>query len=214
VAEEASSPGAQAIVVADASPIRSIADLKGKKVAVTKGAGSHYLLLSALARNGLTFKDIKPAYLSAADGRAALVSGNVDAWVAWDPFLSSAQRGSGVRIVADGEGLASYKRYYLASEPFAAKRPDVLAVLFAKLQETGAWVKTHPKEAAEILVPQWKIDAETIEQANARRTYRVGPIAPDSLSEQQRIADAFQAEGLIPVKVDAAAAKTWSAPSR
>jgi sulfonate transport system substrate-binding protein len=214
VAEEAASPGAQAIVVAASSPIQAVADLKGKKVAVTKGAGSHYLLLAALTRNGLTFKDIKPAYLSAADGRAALVSGNVDAWVAWDPFLSSAQRASGVRIVADGEGLASYKRYYLASDAFAAKRADVLTVVFAKLQETGTWVKAHPKEAAEILAPQWKIDAETIEQANARRTYRVGRIAPDSLSEQQRIADAFQAEGLIPVKVDASTAKTWAPPGR
>ncbi len=58
VAEEAPSPTAQAILVADASPIRTVADLKAKRVAVTKGAGSHFLLLAALAGTGLTFRDI------------------------------------------------------------------------------------------------------------------------------------------------------------
>ena len=66
------------------SPIRTVADLKGKKVAVTKGAGSHFLLLAALAKAGLSFKDISPAYLTPADGRTAFIGGNVDAWVAWD----------------------------------------------------------------------------------------------------------------------------------
>src|SRR5882757_7284727 len=116
VAEEAASPSAQAILVPKDSPIKSLADLKGRKVAVTKGAGSHFLLLAVLAKAGLTFKDITPAYLTPADGRAAFVSGNVDAWVAWDPFLTSASRQTGGRILADGSnGLANYKRYYVAS---------------------------------------------------------------------------------------------------
>ena len=114
IAEEAASPSAQAILVGAESPIRTVADLKGKKVAVTKGAGSHFLLLAALAKSGLSFKDISPAYLTPADGRAAFIGGNVDAWVAWDPFLTSAQRQSNARVLSDGSnGLASYKRYYL-----------------------------------------------------------------------------------------------------
>src|ERR1700742_204881 len=102
VAEEAASPSAQAILVPKDSPVKTLADLRGKKVAVTKGAGSHFLLLAALAKSGLTFKDITPAYLTPADGRAAFVSNNVDAWVAWDPFLTSASRQSGARILSDG----------------------------------------------------------------------------------------------------------------
>lgn len=213
VAEEAPSPSAQAILVGKDSAIQSVADLKGKKVAVTKGSGSHYLLLAALATKGLGFKDITPAYLSAADGRAALVSGNVDAWATWDPFLASAQHSSGARILADGTGLASYKRYYLASEPFTDKHADALAVVFAKLKETGAWVKAHPKEAADALAPIWGIEAETIQQANSRRSYQVGPVSKDSLSEQQKIADTFQAEHVIPFKVDTTAVRIW-APAR
>ena len=85
VAEEAPSPAAQAILVPADSAIKTVADLKGKKVAVTKGAGSHYLLVAALAKAGLSAKDITPAFLTPADGRAAFVSRNVDAWVAWTP---------------------------------------------------------------------------------------------------------------------------------
>ena len=213
VAEEAASPTAQAILVPKGSTLQGIEALRGKKVAVTKGAGSHYLLLAALASKQMGFKDITPAYLTPADGRAALVSGNVDAWVAWDPFLSSAERASGARILVDGTGLAAYKRYYLASEAFTDKHADALAVVFAKLKEAGLWTKSHPKEAADLLAPLWGIDTDTITQANARRTYQIGPVSRDGLGEQQRIADAFLAERIIPFKVDAGAARVWAPPA-
>jgi sulfonate transport system substrate-binding protein len=211
VAEESASPSAQAILVGADSPIKSLGELKGKKVAVTKGAGSHFLLLAALAKAGLSFKDIAPAYLTPADGRAAFVSNNVDAWVAWDPFLTSARRQSNARILADGgNGLASYKRYYLSSASFADRRSDVLNVIFAKLGETGQWVKAHPKDAAALLAGLWGIDAATVEEANSHRSYQVGPVTVAGLTEQQRIADAFLAEGLIPAKVKTDEVKIWS----
>jgi sulfonate transport system substrate-binding protein len=211
VAEEAASPSAQAILVPQASPIKTLADLKDKKVAVTKGAGSHFLLLASLTKAGLTFKDITPAYLAPADGRAAFVSNNVDAWVAWDPFLTSALRQSGGHILTDGSnGLASYKRYYVASADYADKHSGVLNVIFGKLAETGKWVKEHPKDAATLLAGLWGIDAATVEEANSHRSYLVGPVTVPGLSEQQRIADAFFAEKLIPKKVDAADVKIWT----
>jgi sulfonate transport system substrate-binding protein len=211
IAEEAASPAAQAILVSAESPLKTLADLKGKKVAVTKGAGSHFLLLAALGKAGLTFKDISPAYLPPADGRIAFVGGNVDAWVAWDPFLTSAQRQSNARVLADGSnGLASYKRYYLSSAAYADRRSDVLNVIFRKLDETGKWVKTQPKDAAKLLSGLWGIDAATVEEANSHRSYKVGAVTTAGLSEQQQIANAFFAEGLIPVKVNAADAKIWA----
>lgn len=211
VAEEAASPSAQAILLPKDSAIKAASDLKGRKIAVTKGAGSHFLLLAVLAKAGLTFKDITPAYLTPADGRAAFVSGNVDAWVAWDPFLTSAQRQSEAHILTDGSnGLASYKRYYLASAAFAEKRGDALNVIFAKLVETGTWAKTNPKEAATLLAGLWGIDAATVEEANSHRSYKVGAVTPAGLSEQQRIADTFAAEGLLPRKVDTSDIKIWA----
>jgi sulfonate transport system substrate-binding protein len=211
IAEEAASPSAQAILVGAESPIKTLADLRGKKVAVTKGAGSHFLLLAALAKSGLSFKDISPAYLTPADGRAAFIGGNVDAWVAWDPFLTSAQRQSNARVLSDGSnGLASYKRYYLSSAAFADRRGDVLNVIFGKLDETGKWVKAHPKEAATLLAGLWGIDAVTVEEANSHRSYKIGVVTAPGLSEQQRIADSFFAEGLLPVKVNAGDANIWT----
>lgn len=210
VAEETASPAAQAIVVPANSPIKTVADLRGKKIAVTKGAGSHYLLLAALKDAGVTFKDISPAYLTVADGRAALVSNNVDAWVAWDPFLTIAQRQSGARVLADGKNLASYKRYYLASENYAKVRSDVLKAFYGKLDETGRWVNTNPKAAAALLSGLWSIDAETVEQALKNRTHRVGHVTRDGLVEQQKIADAFVTEGVLPKKVDTTDVVIWN----
>jgi len=169
------------------------------------------LLLAALAKAGLSFKDISPAYLAPADGRTAFIGGNVDAWVSWDPFLTSAQRQSNARVLSDGSnGLASYKRYYLSSAAFADRRGDVLNAIFGKLDETGKWVKAHPKEAATLLAALWGIDAATVEEANSHRSYKVGVVTAPGLSEQQRIADAFFAEKLLPVKVDAGAAQIWT----
>lgn len=209
-AEETASPRAQAIVVSADSPIKSLADLKGKKVAVAKGAGSHYLLLVALRSGGVRLKDISPAYLTAADGQAALVSRNVDAWVAWDPYLTIVQRQSGAKILADGVNLANYKRYYLASDKFAQARGDALRLFYQKLEETGRWTKANPKQAASLLADIWKIDAGIVEQSLSNRTLKVGIVTAEGLSEQQQIADAFVEEGVLPKKIDAKDVKIWA----
>lgn len=209
-AQEAPSPAAQAILVRGDAPLRGLADLRGKKVAVTKAAGSHYLLLAALASAGLKFSDIQPAYLTPADGRAAFENGKVDAWVTWEPFLSGAQRQLSTRTLADGDKLAAYQRYYLTSERFAKEHPQVLEVVFAELVKAGDWLRTNPREAARILAPLWgNLDPAIVEQANGRRSYRVRPVQAESLAEQQKIADAFFAEGLLPKRVDARDVSIW-----
>lgn len=203
VAQEAPSPTAQAIVVRADSPLGTLSDLKGRKIGVAKGSGGHYLLLAALDKAGISLKDVEVAYLTPADGRAAFEKGAIDAWVTWDPFFAAAQRQAGVRVLADGTGIASYQRYYLASTKFAQARPDVLRVIYAALDKAGKWVKRNPRDAAELLAPVWGLDVATIEQANARRSYEVRPIVTTGLGEQQRIADAFFAEKLLPRRVDA-----------
>ena len=208
-ASEAPSPQAQAIVVKPGSATRSLAQLKGQKVAFAKGAGAHYLLLEALARAGLSIKDIEPAYLSPADGRAAFENGSVAAWVIWDPFLAAVQRQAGARVLQDGEGLSNYRRFYLAATPFAQKHGDVLAAVYAELQSAGLWIKANPALAAAGYGPLIGLDAATVEAANARRSYRVQAVDAESLAEQQRIADAFTAAGIIPRKVLVADSPVW-----
>ncbi|UUY09296.1 aliphatic sulfonate ABC transporter substrate-binding protein [Pseudomonas sp. J452] len=209
-AQEAPSPAAQAIIVRNDSPLHSLSELKGKKVAVTKAAGSHYLLLAALAKAGLQFSDIQPAYLTPADGRAAFENGKVDAWVTWEPFLSSAQRQLPTRTLADGQQLASYQRYYLTSTAFAKAHPQVLQLVFNELVKTGEWLRAHPAEAAKVLGPLWgNLDPAIVEQANQRRSYQVRSVQAANLGEQQKIADAFFAEGLLPKAVDASQVAIW-----
>ncbi len=206
---ETPSPQAQAIVVRKDSQITSLAQLKGQKVAFAKGAGAHFLLLEALAQNGLSIKDIEPAYLSPADGRAAFENGAVAAWVIWDPFLAAVQRQSSARILLDGSKVAAYRRFYLAATPFVQRRADVVAAVYAELQRAGEWIKANPGPAAEWHAPFVGLDAPTVEVANLRRTYRIQPVDADALGEQQRIADAFTQAQIIPRKVIISESPVW-----
>lgn len=206
---ETPSPTAQAVVVPRDSPLTSIAQLKGHRVAFAKGAGAHYLLLEALARNGLSMRDIESAYLTPADARAAFERGNVSAWVIWDPFLAAAQRQAQARVLADGTGLASYRRFYLAASDFARRRADVMATVFDALAQAGDWVKANPAAAAEWHAPLIGLDAATVEIANRRRSYRLQAVDAPALDEQQRIADAFHAQQIIQRKVVVSASPVW-----
>ena len=209
-AREEPSPNAQAILVPQNSPLKTLSDLKGKRIAVTKAAGSHYLLIVALAKAHLTFKDITPAYLTPADGLAAFETGQVDAWVTWEPFVASAQRQQHARVLVEGQGFANYQRYYLASSAYTKQHPEILNLIYRQLEQTGVWIKAHPAEAAKLLGPLWgNMDVATVEQANGHRTYAVKPVTRDSLGEQQRIADAFFAAGLLPKAIDARAVAVW-----
>jgi sulfonate transport system substrate-binding protein len=210
VAAESPSPAAQAILVKPDSALHSFADLKGKKIAVAKASGSHYLLLAALAKANLSLKDIQPAFLSPADGRAAFEKGAVDAWVVWDPYVAAAEKQSNVRILASGKDIATYQRYYLAATSFAAARPDVVKIVFAKLKETGEWAKKNPDEAARILAPVWGLDESVVLRANDRRTYAVHAVTLENLADTQKIADAFYAERALPKTVTTRDAPIWS----
>lgn len=213
VARETPSPDAEAILVPQNSPIKTLSDLKGKRIAVTKGAGVHYLLIAALQSVGLRINDVQPAYLTPADGRAAFASGNVDAWVTWDPFLASVERQDKVRTLTTARGLAGYQRYYLATPAFARDHDAVLRDVYRTLRETGQWVRTNPREAAAQLSPVWGLDVATVEAANKRRSYDVQPVVREAVAEQQRIADVFTQAGLLPKRIDAADATIWQAPA-
>jgi sulfonate transport system substrate-binding protein len=212
--QETPSPEAQAILVAKDSPLKTVVDLKGKKIAVAKAAGSHYLLLESLEKAELKWKDIEPAYLQPADGRAAFERGAVDAWVVWEPFVAAVQKASEARVLVDGRyANVGYRRYYLAATPYAKRRPDVLGIVVAELRKAGEWVKRNPKEAAEFHAPLIGLDATTVAAANARRSLDVRPVDDKALAEQQKIADAFTAQNLLPKKIVVRDNPIW-APAR
>ncbi len=192
-------PKAEAIVVPKDSLLKSVADLKGKKVALNKGSNVHYLLVRALEKAGLKYADIQPVFLAPADARAAFEKGAVDAWAIWDPFLSAAEKQLGVRQLADGRGgVANNYLHYLGERRFAERRPDVIKALFDDSAEQGRRIKANLKQAAAIIGPLQGLDVEIVESALRRYQFGVAPVTDAIAAEQQRIADVFFELKLIP----------------
>ncbi len=202
IGNDPASPEAEAIVVAKDSPLKTVADLKGRKVVLNKGSNVHYLLVRALEKAGLKYTDIQPVFLAPADARAAFEKGAVDAWAIWDPFLSAAEKQLGVRKLADGRGgVANNYQYYLAERRFTERRADVIKVLFDDAVEQGRWIKANLKQAAVIIAPIQGLDTDIVESALRRYQFAVAPVSDSIAAEQQRIADVFHDLKLIPKPV-------------
>lgn len=192
-------PRAEAILVTKDSPIQSVADLKGKKVALNKGSNVHYLLVKQLEKHGLKFSDIQPVYLAPADGRAAFESKNVDAWVIWDPFQAAAEKATGARVLADGTGgVVNNYQYYLGARKFVTQHPKVVEALFEDSVEQGIWLKKNLRQAAELIAPLQGLPVDVVELALRRYEFNVKPITREVAADQQQIADTFHALKLIP----------------
>jgi sulfonate transport system substrate-binding protein len=202
VGNEPPASAGEAILVSKDSPIKTVAELKGKKIALNKGSNVHFLLVKLLEKAGVQYKDIDTVFLTPADARAAFERGSVDAWAIWEPFLAAAQRQTGARILADGNGVVSNHQFFLASRSYAAKKADVVAIVLQEVAAVDQWAKTNQNAAAAALQPQIALDQATIELALSRGGYGVTPISDPVLAEQQRIADAFYDLKLIPKHID------------
>jgi len=191
-------PEAEAIVVPKDSPIKSVAELKGRKVALNKGSNVHYLLVKALEKQGLKLSDVQAVYLPPADARAAFERGAVDAWVIWDPFLAAVEKQSGARLLQDGKGLVNNYAYYLAERGYAEKQPKVIQALFDDTQAQAAALKANVKAAAAVIAPLQGLSPDVVELSLTRYQFGVKPLTPAVAAEQQKIADTFHGLGLIP----------------
>ncbi len=200
----ASSPAsASAILVPKDSPVQSLTDLKGKKVAIARGSSAHNLTVQALKQAGLSFNDIEPVYLTPADAAAAFASGKVDAWTVWDPSFAIAETRHDARpvITSDAPGLAS-SSFYLANKTFAAAHPDVLEAALREIGEVTDWAATHRDELARISSEVTGVDLASQEIASARYEIDLLPISDEVVAKQQAIADTFLELGLIPKPIE------------
>ncbi len=193
------------------SPIRSLAELKGKKIALNKGSNVHYLLVRALESAGLQYSDIQPVYLPPADARAAFERGSVDAWVIWDPFQAAAEEQLQARTLRDGQGLVSNHQFYLAARPFAERNPAVIGTLIGEIRDVGRWVEANPDQATDQVAPLLGLSREITRKAVIRQGYGARPITPEVVRAQQHIADTFTDLRLIPRKLVIQDA-IWAAP--
>jgi sulfonate transport system substrate-binding protein len=201
VANQPPAPSAEAIVVPKDSPLHTVAELKGKRVALNKGSNVHYLLVRALQAAGLKYSDIEPVFLAPADARAAFSRGAVDAWAIWDPFLASAEKTLGARVIANGSGIVSNHQFFLATRSFATQQADVLAAIVEELHGVDQWGEKNPAEVAKVLGQAVGVDAPTAEYATARFAFGAAAITPQVGSEQQKIADVFADLKLIPKSI-------------
>lgn len=202
VGSQPPNPQGEAILVPPDSPIRNLADLKGKKVAFNKGSNVHYFVVKALEKAGLSYTDVEPIFLPPADARAAFERKNVDAWAIWDPYFAAAQHATDARILADGQGIVANREFFLSSQHFAQTYPDRLQIILQVIAETAKWAKPRPKEVAELTTPLLGIDVEVLEQVASRTSYGLNPITPEVVAYQQDLADTFHRLGLIPKPID------------
>jgi sulfonate transport system substrate-binding protein len=151
-----SRPEWTALVVRKDSPIRSIADLKGKKVAATKGTDPYLFLLRALKTAGLKRSDIEHVSLQHADGRAALEQGKVDAWAGLDPHMAASELEAGSRLFYRNVAFNTYG-FLNVREDFLASRPAETAKVIQAYERARAWVIANPAEASKILAEEAKV---------------------------------------------------------
>lgn len=212
VGHEPPSPQSEAIIVPKGSTLRTLADLRGKKIALNKGSNVHYLLVNALEKAGIPYKDVQAVFLPPADARAAFERNAVDAWAIWDPFLAAAEKQLGARVLADGTGLVANHQFYLAARPYAEKQSDVIAIVLDELARVDAWGQSHPREVAALLARQTGLDLPVLELAAGRYSYGVQPVSPAVIAEQQKIADVFTRLKLIPTSIVVKDAQLASRP--
>lgn len=194
-------PSGEAILVPKDSPLKSVADLRGKKVALNKGSNVHYLLVRALEQAGLKYTDIQPVFLAPSDALAAFTRGSVDAWVIWDPYEAAAEAATGARILADGTGLVSNYQFYFSSKKFLTEHPKAVDIVLEALNEADDWTKNNIDAVAEQLSPSVGLPAAVLAVSLKRESYGILPISSEVIASQQRIADTFHALGLLPKPV-------------
>jgi sulfonate transport system substrate-binding protein len=169
-----------ALVVAKDSPINSVADLKGKKVAVTKGTDPYFFLLQSLATAGLSPADIEIVNLQHADGKTALERGDVDAWSGLDPFMAETIQQQGSRIIYRNPDFNS-GGVLNAREDFITAHPDSVQSVVNTYEEARKWATKHPAELAALLASQAKVSPSVAQEELGRTALDISPVPDDSL---------------------------------
>lgn len=187
---------ALAIVVPRHSPARTLADLKGKSIATTRGSVGHYLALRALETAGLPPDHIRFVWLAPGDAKAAFDSGAIDAWSIWVPYLATAQR-SGARIIADGYGLVQGYGFEVANETAIAGKKALLADFARREAKALDWAKRHLDEFSAVLAQETGLPLD-IARITAGRSRRL-PVALDDrlVADQQIVLQTFVKSGDI-----------------
>jgi sulfonate transport system substrate-binding protein len=205
VATQPPTPRSEAILVPAGSPLETLEDLRGKRLAFNRGSNVHYFALRALESVGLRLSDVQVTFLAPADARSAFDSGKIDAWAIWDPFYAAAEL-AGARVLKDGEGIVDNHLFYVARSEFARDHSPLLEIVLAAFSDLSDWAAKNPEEASRLTAAASGIGYEALLRSEKRHNYGLRPITPEILAKQQKIADAFLKIEIVPKPIDTNAA--------
>jgi sulfonate transport system substrate-binding protein len=188
----------QGILVPKDSPIRSIAELKGKRIGFTKGSSAHNIVVQTLEKAGLTYADITPVNLTPPDAGPAFANGSIEAWAIWDPYFAIGETKQNGRILINAREVTKTNSFYIANRDFAKNHGPILQQIVDVTTATAKWAEQHRDDVAKSLaaVTGIPLDIQTI--AANRSSFVVGPVTDDIVATQQGVADRFYKLGLIP----------------
>ncbi len=185
------------VVVPAGSPIRTAADLRGKRIATGKGSIGHYLLLRVLDQAHIPLAAVKVVYLSPGDAKAALANGAVDAWATWSPYTNLETRGGAGRIVADGTGLLnSYLFMASTDQAIAAKRPQ-LADFLQRLGKAQLWEASHMADFAKVLSAETGLPPDVALAVARLHNYADTALTPALAAEEQATLQRYVEAGAL-----------------
>jgi sulfonate transport system substrate-binding protein len=192
----------QAILVRNDSPIKTAADLKGKRLAGTRGGWGQFLIDATLEKSGHKITDATFAPLGPVDAKIALVAGSIDGWAVWEPYVSYAVLKDNARVVADGAGLTPTLTFIIASDQAIATKREAIADFLNRLNKARTWSREHVEEYAKNTAELTKLPEDVLLRAYKAQDTR--PIAIDDgvVKEFQEASDRATRYGILGKPVD------------
>jgi sulfonate transport system substrate-binding protein len=197
-------PRGSALLVPKGSPIHSVAQLRGKRIAVAQGSSADYHLLTVLNKAGLSVHDVTLVYLQPAAGLAALTSGHVDAWDIWSPFIEEGETLNGATAIVTGQGYGSPYSFTVASRAALSDPAKAAAIrdYLSLIAQAHRWANSHLSAWAAVWAKASGLPLTVMTQAADDDYSLAVPITPAVIASEQQVSDAFTKAGLIPVHVD------------
>jgi sulfonate transport system substrate-binding protein len=195
------------ILVPNGSPIRGVADLKGKRVAFQPGSVWQYLLVKALEREGLRYEDVRPVKMPPSEATAAFHARAIDAWVQGEPYITLVRQRNAGRVLASVSDIPTTGGFCVAAKDFAARRPDLIRAALEEVRAAGEWAARNPNEAARLTASTVGLDVPTLEKMiRERENTELLPVTPAVVARQQEQADLLLRLRILPRRVQVARA--------
>ncbi|MGR9172324.1 aliphatic sulfonate ABC transporter substrate-binding protein [Rhizobium sp. KDH_Rht_773_N] len=198
------SPAGSAILVRKDSPIRTLEDLKGRKLAFKRGSSAHNVTVKVLRKAGLTLDDVQPLDLAPPDAAAAFKNGSIDAWSIWDPYLAIAEADPETRILTTAEGIVDSYSYFLANKDFTDENGTVIVNVLDELAKVGRSAQDNLDETVKELSEITGVPADVTRVTLTRPGADLGSVSTvtdAAASYQQALADEFYNLGIVPKKL-------------